>query len=304
MSATFDPAAAIVPPPDPDAEPSGYVVLVEPNDRIHFLDWGGPADAPGVLLVHGIGQTAWVWTPVARRLVGERRVVAMDLRGHGLSDAPTEGYDEPTLVDDLVAVADGSGLLARPLVLAGHGFGGVLAAWAAAALGDRCAGLVLVDGGWEDLPAATGLEPDEFLRGLDEPPEVLRSMTAFLADRAGFDPATWDADQEQAARATVVETQAGRVVPSTRPHALAGVVGALFDHRPLDILSRVRAPVVALVAAEDEAGTRRPALRAVQATRSQAGLSPIRLADFPSDGHNLMRYRPDAVTAAVLAVGA
>ena len=308
MSATpdpaFDAATVRVPPPDPSVEPSGYVVLVEPNDRIHFLDWRGPADAPGVLLVHGIGQTAWVWTPVARRLVGERRVVAMDLRGHGLSDAPTEGYDEPTLVDDLVAVADGSGLLARPLVLAGHGFGGVVAAWAAAALGDRCAGLVLVDGGWEDLPAATGLEPDEFLRGLDEPPEILRSMTAFLADRAGFDPATWDADQEQAARATVVETQAGRLVPSTRPHALAGVVGALFDHRPLDVLSRVEAPVVALVAAEDEAGTRRPALRAAQATRSQVGLPPIRVADFPSDGHNLMRYRPDAVTAAVLAAGA
>jgi pimeloyl-ACP methyl ester carboxylesterase len=228
----------------------------------------------------------------------------MDLRGHGLSDAPTEGYDEPTLVDDLVAVADGTGLLARPLVLAGHGFGAVVAAWAAAALGDRCAGLVLVDGGWEDLPAATGLEPDEFLRGLDEPPEVLRSMTAFLADRAGFDPATWDADQEHAARATVVETQAGRVVPSTRPHALAGVVEALFDYRPLEVLPLVRAPIIALVAAEDEGGTRRRALRAAQEARLGVGLSPIRVADYPADGHNLMRYRPDAVAAAVLAAGA
>src|SRR4028118_1646306 len=111
MTATFDPTEARVAPPDRSAEPAGYVVVVEPNDRIHFLDWGGPPNAPGVLLVHGIGQTAWVWTPVARRLVGTRRTVAMDLRGHGLSDAPTEGYDEPTLVDDVVAVADGSGLL-------------------------------------------------------------------------------------------------------------------------------------------------------------------------------------------------
>src|ERR671917_2782281 len=155
MSAFPDLDASAVPEPDRSAEPAGYVVLVEPNDRIHFLDWGGPAGAPGVLLVHGIGQTAWVWTPVARRLVAERRTVAMDLRGHGLSDAPTEGYDEPTLVDDLVAVAGGSGLLARPMVLAGHGFGGVVAAWAAAALGDRCAGLVLVDGGGGDLAAPT-----------------------------------------------------------------------------------------------------------------------------------------------------
>ena len=69
-------------------------------------------------------------------------------------------------------------------------------------LGERCAGLVLVDGGWESLEAASGMDVDEFLRGLDEPPEVMRSMAAFLADRAAFDPATWDADQERAARAT------------------------------------------------------------------------------------------------------
>jgi pimeloyl-ACP methyl ester carboxylesterase len=302
MSATFDPDTTRVPAPDPSAEPSGFVVLVEPNDRIHFLDWGGPPDAPGVLLVHGLGQTAWVWTPVARRLVGERRAVALDLRGHGLSDAPTEGYDEPTLVDDLIAVADGTGLLREPLVLVGHGFGGVVAAWAAAALGDRCAGLVLVDGGWEDLRAATGLEPDEFLRGLDEPPEILRSMRAFLADRAAFDPATWDADQEQAARATVVETQAGRVVPSTRPHALAGVVAALFDYQPLEVLPRIEAPTVVLAGPEDEAGSRRPALEAAQAARARAGVAPMRVRSFPSDGHNLMRYRPTEVTAAILEV--
>src|SRR5688572_4568975 len=123
MWATSEPDAAGVPSPDPAAAPDGFVVLVEPNDRIHFLDWGGPDDGPAVLLVHGIGQTAWVWTPVARRLAGVRRTVAMDLRGHGLSDAPTEGYDEPTLVEDLVAVADGAGLMRQPPVLAGHGFG-------------------------------------------------------------------------------------------------------------------------------------------------------------------------------------
>ncbi len=155
MRTTFEPDPAGVPPPDPEAAPDGFVVVVEPNDRIHFLDWGGPDDVPGVLLVHGIGQTAWIWTPVARRIAGVRRVVAMDLRGHGLSDAPTDGYDEATLVDDLVAVADGSGLLPGPIIVAGHGFGAVVAAWAAALLGDRCAGLVLVDGGWEDLAAST-----------------------------------------------------------------------------------------------------------------------------------------------------
>ena len=102
---------------------------------------------------------------------------------------------------------------------------------------------MLVDGGWEALEAASGMDVDEFLRGLDEPPEVLRSMTAFLADRAAFDPASWDADQERAARATVVETHAGKVVPSTRPHALEASVRAMFRYDPVATLAAVRAPV-------------------------------------------------------------
>jgi pimeloyl-ACP methyl ester carboxylesterase len=306
-----------VPPPDLVAEPQGFVVEVAPGDRIHFLDWGGEttvsADGttagttadPGVLLIHGLSNTAWSWAPVARRVRGVRHVVAMDLRGHGLSDAPTEGYDAVTFAADVLAAAEGSGLLAAPghrVVLAGHGFGAIVAAWAAAELGRRCAGLVLVDGGWESLEAASGMEIDEFLRGLDEPPEVMRSMSAFLADRAGFDPATWDADQQRAARATVVETHAGKVVPATRPHALEASVRAMFRYDPLVTLAAVDAPVVALATADDEEGTRSKALAAASAARATAGRGRIRAASFRHDGHNLMRYRPDAVSAAILSV--
>ena len=297
-----------VPPPDPAAEPDGFVVEVKPGDRIHFLDWGqGPraAGPPGVLLIHGLSNTAWIWAPVARRLRRLRRVVAMDLRGHGLSDAPTDGYDPDTLAGDAAAVAEGSGLLAEPgdrIVVAGHGFGAVVAAWAAVALGSRCAGVVLVDGGWESLAASSGMEVDEFLRGLDEPPEVMRSIDAFLADRQAFDPATWDPDQERAARATVVETHAGRVVPSTRPHAAEACVRAMFRYEPTDILAAVAAPITALVAAEDEGHTRAAALARASAARTTAGRDPIRAVAFERAGHNLMRYRPDEVCEAVLSI--
>ena len=300
-----------VPPPDRNAEPDGFVVVVDPGDRIHFLDWGGgggpggTSGGPGILLVHGLSNTAWSWTPVARRLRAARRVVAMDLRGHGLSDAPTEGYDEPTFASDVVAVAEGSGLLAAAadrVVLAGHGFGAIVAAWAAAEMGERCAGLVLVDGGWESIEAASGVDVDEFLRGLDEPPEVMRSMTAYLADREAFDPGTWDADQEKAARATVVETHAGKVVPSTRPHALEASVRAMFRYDPVQTLAAVIAPVAALVAGPDETGARAAALADASAARAKAGRSRIQAASFDRVGHNLMRYRPDAVSAAILVV--
>ena len=169
-------------------------------------------------------------------------------------------------------------------------------------LGLRCAGLVLVDGGWEDLERATGMDADEFLRGLDEPPEVMRSLDAFLADRTAFDPTTWDADQDRAARATVVETHAGKVVPATRPHALEACVRAMFEYDPERTLAAIEAPITALVAADDETGSRAAALDRADAARQAAGRSAIRQVSFGRDGHNLMRYRPDEVTAAILEV--
>ena len=190
-------------------------------------------------------------------------------------------------------------------MLAGHGFGAIVAAEAAAALGPRCAGLLLVDGGWENLGQSSEMDVDEFLRGLDEPPEVLSSMRAFLADRAGFDPSTWDVDQERAARATVVETHAGRVVPATRPHALEACVRTMFAYDPLAVLPKVEAPITALIAADDEVGSRAAALAEVSAARVSGRVAPrSRSRAFPHVGHNLMRYRPDEVTAAILGFGA
>jgi len=320
------------PRPDALAAPAGFLVEMEGAVRIHFLDWAGegaageavfddragearagpvgPAGMPGVLLVHGLAQTASTWAPVARRLCGGARVVAMDLRGHGLSDAPTTGYDPDHLADDTIAVAEGSGILAPPgetpggrFIVAGIGYGAIVAAWTAHALGERCAGLVLVDGGWEDLAAATGATPDEWLAAIEEPPEVLASMSAWLADREAFDPVSWDEDQEQAVRSQVVETAAGRVKIAVHPHALRGSVEAMWCYDPAAVLPHVQAAIVALLARDDD-GSRLAALRDVAALRAAAGRPGIRVAWFPDRGHNLPRYEPAAVASAVLAAAA
>jgi pimeloyl-ACP methyl ester carboxylesterase len=311
-----------LPPRDPTAEPAGFVVASDDGLRIHFLDWGpargaggaadddppAQGDPPGVLLLPGLASTARSWTAVARRLVESARVVAMDLRGHGLSDSPTAGYESDVLAGDAIAVADGAGLLplagapaAGPLVVAGIGYGAAVAAWAARALGARCAGLVLVDGGWEDLAATTEATPEEWLASIEEPPEVLASMKAWLADRAAFDPSSWDADEERAARAQVVETAAGRVKLAVHPHALAGSVRALWSYEPAAVLPEIEASIVALVA-RDEDGSRVATLAGIARLRAAAGRSPIRVAAFPERGHNLARHEPGAVAAAVLAV--
>jgi pimeloyl-ACP methyl ester carboxylesterase len=291
---------ASIPGPDPDAEPAGFVVVGDGGIRLHFLDWGGPAGA-GALLLPGLLEPASSWAPVARRLARSRRTVVADLRGQGLSDSPMTGYDLGSLAADTIAVAEGSGMLGDAgVVLAGHGLGAVVALGAAARLGGRCAGLVLVDGGWERLEETTGLDVDEFLRGLDEPPEVLRSMDAYIADRRGFDPPTWDADQDRAARDAVVETAAGHVVRAVRPFVVEALVRTQFAIDPAPALAAVDAPVSVLVAlASGDADVRLAELRRCGAARSAAGRGPLHVSGMPV-AHNLMRYRPAEVAAAIL----
>jgi pimeloyl-ACP methyl ester carboxylesterase len=309
------------PAPDPDVEPESLIVTLDTGDRVHELDWGGPADRrwaardlPPVLLVHGLRGTAWDWAPVARRLRTVTRVLAADLRGHGLSDAPAGGYDLESLAIDLltILVAHGFGPDAPgpPAVIVGHGFGGMAAVGVTVTRPGAVAGLGLVDGGWQDVDAA-GQDIDGYLRAIAEPPEVLRSMEAWLADRRAFDPATWDRDGERAARAAVVETHAGHVVPVTRRHALAGCVGTMLGYRAATLLPRIQAPVLLAVpddAAPDDDGARDRA-RAIDEAFASLRFAPgrpagagVRVARYPGAGHNLARYRPDELAADVLAL--
>jgi pimeloyl-ACP methyl ester carboxylesterase len=300
--------------PDPAVVPEGFVVTGG-DARIHFLDWREPPDAgpasAAALLVPGLMQPAWSWAPVARRLSRSQRMLAVDLRGQGLSDSPGEGYDLDTLAGDAIAAAQAAGVLGESLqterhtgprlIVAGHGLGGIVAAAAAVRLGTRCSRLVLVDGGWERLERTTGLDVDEFLRGLDEPPEVMRSIDAWLADRRAFDPPSWDADQERIARESVVETAAGHVVRTVRPFVVEALVRMMFAYRPAEVLARVEAPVTALLAlGSGDVEIRLGELRRSAAARATAGRGPIRVATIAA-GHNLMRYAPALVAEAVIA---
>jgi pimeloyl-ACP methyl ester carboxylesterase len=293
----------LAPPPDPALEPDAFLATGEDGARIHFLDWGGPDEGPGILLVPGLLTPAWAWAGVARRLARVRRTAVADLRGQGLSDAPPDGYDLATLAGDAVLVAEASGIAGDDgrVVLAGHGFGACVAAAAAGVLGERCAGVVLVDGGIERLAETTGLDHDELVRELAEPPEVLATMDAWLADRRAFDETTWDADQERAARDAVVETAAGHVVRAVRPAVMAALAQAMVDYDPAAVLAAVDAPVTALVAlAAGDPGPRLAELRRAAEARAAAGRTSIGVVGFAGTAHNLPRYRPAEVAAAIL----
>ncbi len=295
------------------AEPESFVLRLQTGERLHYLDWGRPerTDLPPLVLVHGIAQTGWSWTPVARRLRGLTRVLALDLRGHGLSEAPRSGYGLGSLALDVITVMSGNGwgsdVGGPPVVIAGHGFGAQVAATAAGLRPGSVAGVALIDGGWEEVGEATRSTPAEFLAAIAEPPEVMRTMEAFLADRRDFDPGTWDADQERAARAQVDEKHAGHVGLVARHAVVRAVVEAMFDYRPVEALRSVACPLLVLAAeaatADDEdARERWLALQDVERARAALGRSAARVVRLPGAGHNLMRYRPAEVSAELAAL--
>ena len=89
--------------------------------RLHVREWGDP-DAPPVVCVHGVQASGGRFRRLAEKRLADRfHVVAVDLRGHGLS-AAEQPWTLETHVDDLVE-ACGS-----PAIWIGHSFGGRLVA--------------------------------------------------------------------------------------------------------------------------------------------------------------------------------
>lgn len=112
-------------------------------------DWGGAG--PSVLLHHANGFCSGVWRPVARELAGECRLLALDARGHGASDAPAAtaaNYDWNELAGDLVDAArqlvQRCGTEAIDLAV-GHSFGGALTLAAAARAPELFRNLLAID---------------------------------------------------------------------------------------------------------------------------------------------------------------
>jgi non-heme chloroperoxidase len=87
---------------------------VAPTTRLQFIDFGGKGDP--VVLLAGPGNTAWIYAPFGNDLANDFHVVALTRRGHGESDMPATGYDQATLVEDLLGFLDSQGFHSVHLV--------------------------------------------------------------------------------------------------------------------------------------------------------------------------------------------
>jgi pimeloyl-ACP methyl ester carboxylesterase len=156
--------------------------------RLHVREWG-KTDGPPILLIHGWSQNHLCWAKQYQSTLAEQfRLVAYDLRGHGMSEAPLdpEHYSDSRLWADDVAAIIEQLRLDRP-VLVGWSYGGFIICDYVRAHGqDRIAAINFVEGavklGEEAFGTLIGPGFLDHFADLtaDDLPTNIRGMRAFL----------------------------------------------------------------------------------------------------------------------------
>jgi pimeloyl-ACP methyl ester carboxylesterase len=212
--------------------------------ELHVVETGDPAGRP-ILFVHGFSQSWKSWSrQMNSDLADDHRLVAMDLRGHGLSDKPEEGYTDSKLwADDVNAVIETleldhpilSGWSYGPLVILDYlrhygedNISGINFVGGVSRLGSDAALAVLT-------PEFLGLIPGFFSTEVKESGAALRSLLLLCFDR---EPSSAELD-EMLERSTSVPT-----------HVRQGLFSRAFDND--DLLPKLRKPVLITHGAKDK----------------------------------------------------
>ena len=246
--------------------------------RLAFTRHGGAAGSARIVLVHPLAADREFWAPVAARLAERAAVVAIDCRGHGLSDKPAGPYTVELFARDLADLLDH---LAWPsAAVAGTSMGGCVALAFAAASPRRLDALGLIDTtawyGADAVPVWAERAERAIASGL-------AGMVAFQTDR-------WFGEAFRAAHPDAVE----RTVATFLRNDVAAYAESCRMLGACDLrasLSGISAPTAIIVGEEDYAT---PVAMAEALHRGIAGSS---LAIIPGGRHLTPVEAPERVAA-------
>lgn len=196
---------------------------------IHFTD-DGRGD-PAVVFVHCWRCDLHFWDAQVSWLSKERRVVAIDLAGHGESGGGRRDWTVEAFGRDVAAVVESLGL--KRLILVGSSMGGQISLEAMRVLGDRVVGLVPVDT-LKDVAAKT--PPDQIDGFLKQLTDDYRGAATQFMDRYLFAASTPPAVRERVRAGAFSGSAADSVA------MLRNVM--LYD--PVPALRNVRVPIRAI----------------------------------------------------------
>ena len=250
---------------------------------LRYLDWGN-ADAPPVLLLHGLQDSAALWGTFAEAMQGDFHVLALDHRGHGDSPRATS-Y---ALADYVAETRDViRNLRLDAPVLIGHSAGSKNAWMCIAANPGIASKLVITD-----------MDPDSYnpgsvamisrYKGESDTYESRAAITERLRSRQ---PNASDAETERSVDALAVELAGGRYTWKRSRDVVS-----MYDRPDVwDSLSEVGAPTLIVRGAESTL------LRHDVAVRMASAIPDCRLVEVPGGGHWAHLEQPDAYAAAVRA---
>jgi pimeloyl-ACP methyl ester carboxylesterase len=282
-------------------------IVITGGLRLHGLRWDDLGGGRPALLLHGLASNARIWERTAPALAaGGLAPVALDLRGHGLSDKPETGYDLATVCADIRAVLQDMDL--RSPIVVGHSWGAGLALHlAASSLEARRApsALVMIDGGisqLDDLPQATWERVSELLA----PPPLAGMSRKDLIRRLSNPSRRWQPDA-QSLDITLANFEIladDTVQPRLRRDHHMELLRGLYDFRTYEAFSRVRCPTLVVMAQppeprklEEDAHIQLKEKGIERARQSVADLESVWMEDTV---HDIPLQRPDELASLIL----
>jgi pimeloyl-ACP methyl ester carboxylesterase len=223
---------------------------VESNGiRLHYLDH--PGDGPTLILLPGLTANAHEFEGLLRAgLTQQLRVLAVDLRGRGKSDAPDGPYDVATHAADVVGLMDSLGI--GGALVGGHSFGGLISYYLAANFPERvtkCIGM--------DAPAEVHIGiMDQIKPSLDRLGMVFPSWDEYLAlvKSMPYYDGWWDPAIEEYFRNDLRENSDGTVQAISHPVHIGAAALATLDIDWPETVSRIEQPTL-LLRAPDSLGS-------------------------------------------------
>ena len=201
--------------------------------RTGILDWSDSGDGPGrpLLMVHALGADRDLWAQQVPILSSRRRVVLLDLPGHGASSAAPGQYTVADLGLDVLDIATAAGL--DEFDLCGLSLGALVSLWAATNAPDRVRALVV-----SNTAARVGSE--ELWAARIEAVEAggMEAVREAAVDRF-FSPGYASANPGMVAEAT-------RVLVSVDPAGYIGCCAALRDADLRESVAAIRSPTLVI----------------------------------------------------------
>jgi len=266
-------------------DPVTECVAVSPGIELHTRRWRGDDEVP-FLLVHGLASNARTWDGVAERLRAlGHPVTSVDLRGHGLSAKPDDGYDFASLARDLQRVLDHLGW--DSAVVAGQSTGGNLALDLASRAPARVAGAVGVDGGFIELRARWPRWED--CERAPAPPALEGTPRSRVAAAMRVAHRDWSAEAIEATLANLEVLADGTVRPRLTRERHLRILRALWEHSPSEVIATLGAPVLLVPADSGDDWSR---VKRDEIDRAVAAGRDVRVRWFSPADHDVHAQHP------------